>query len=255
MWVSSLTGPLTTSEDQPSFSVHRGTGCRTVRTRPATPAAAVNAPDDRILDPISRLSEIMFGLLMALTFTGTMSVVIGAGGDVRSVLVAALGCNLAWGIVDGTMHVLTTVTGRGRDIARNRLIRHAAPDEARRLVREGLPDGAGSIMTDDEIDRIREWLWRLPDDAKPASITSVDLRAAGLVFLLVVSATLPPAVPFILFDDVHLAMRVSNLIALVMLFWIGRQFDRQMNRTALPMRIVVPVIGCLLVALTIALGG
>ena len=66
------------------------------------------------------------------------ALVIGAGGDVRSVLVAALGCNLAWGIVDGTMHVLTTVTERGRDIARNRLIRHAAPDEARRPWK-GLP--------------------------------------------------------------------------------------------------------------------
>lgn len=215
----------------------------------------MSARADRILDPISRLSEIMFGLLMTLTFSGTMSVVIGAGGDVRSVLVAAPRCNLAWGIVDGTMHVLPTVTGRGRDIARNRLIRHAAPDEARRLVREGLPDGAGSIMTDDEINRIREWLWRLADDGRPASVTSVDLRAAGLVFLLVVGATLPPAVPFILFDDMRPAMRVPNLIALVMLFLIGRQFDRQMNRTALPMRIIVPVTGCLPVALAIAPGG
>ena len=50
-------------------------------------------------------------------------------------------------------------------------------------------------------------------------------------------------------------MRVPNLIALVMLFLIGRQFDRQMNRTALPMRIIVPVIGCLPVALAIAPGG
>jgi hypothetical protein len=79
---------------------------------------------DRILDPISRLSEIMFGLLMTLTFTGTMSVVIGTGGDVRSVLIAALGFNLAWGIVDGTMHVLATVTERGRELFRHRLIPH-----------------------------------------------------------------------------------------------------------------------------------
>ena len=47
-------------------------------------------PRRPILDPISRLSEIMFGLLMTLTFTGTMSVAIGGGDDVRSVLFAAL---------------------------------------------------------------------------------------------------------------------------------------------------------------------
>ena len=210
---------------------------------------------DRILDPISRLSEIMFGLLMTLTFTGTMSVVIGGGGDVRSVLVAALGCNLAWGIVDGAMYLLTTVTERGRDLARYRLIRTSPPADARRILRAGLPDGAGEVMTDDEIDRMIDGLRRMTDDGKPAGLTLGDLRAAGLVFLLVVGATLPPALPFALVDDVHVAMRMSNLVAILMLIVIGWRFDQLMNRTAVPMRIVVPVIGCILVAITIALGG
>ncbi len=61
--------------------------------------------------------------------------------------------------------------------------------------------------------------------------------------------------PFIQFDDVHLAMRILNLIAQVMLFLIGRRFDRRMNRTALPMRIMVPVTGYPPVALTITPGG
>ncbi len=210
---------------------------------------------DRILDPISRLSEIMFGLLMTLTFTGTMSVVIGTGGDVRSVLVAALGCNLAWGIVDGTMHVLTTVTERGRELSRHRLIRTLPSLDARRILRASLPEGAGEVMTDDEIDRMIDGLRRMSDDGKPAGLTSGDLRAAGLVFLLVVGATLPPALPFALVDDVHVAMRISNLVAILMLIAIGWRFDQLMNRTAIPMRIVVPVIGCILVAITIALGG
>ncbi len=215
----------------------------------------MNPRADQILDPISRLSEIMFGLLMTLTFTGTMSVVLGTGGDVRSVLIAALGCNLAWGIVDGAMYVLTTVTERGRDLARRRKVRASQPQEARQIVRSSLPDGIGTTMTDEELDRMIDWLKRSPDDGKPAAVRSDDLRAAGLVFLLVVGATLPPALPFMLFDDVHVAMRVSNLIALVMLFLIGSRFDQQMNRTAVPMRLVVPVIGCVLVGVTIALGG
>ncbi|MCE2738872.1 MAG: hypothetical protein LW703_10980 [Rhodobacter sp.] len=50
-------------------------------------------------------------------------------------------------------------------------------------------------------------------------------------------------------------MRILNLIAQVMLFLIGRRFDRRMNRTALPMRIMVPVTGYPPVALTITPGG
>jgi len=49
-----------------------------------------------VLDPIDRLSEIIFGLLMALSFTGTMSTVTGSEGGVNAVLAAALGCNIAY---------------------------------------------------------------------------------------------------------------------------------------------------------------
>ena len=74
----------------------------------------MNAPEQArpVLDPIDRLSEIIFGLLMALSFTGTMSVAVAGGDEVRSVLMAALGCNVAWGIVDGVMFVLTTAVER-----------------------------------------------------------------------------------------------------------------------------------------------
>jgi hypothetical protein len=208
-----------------------------------------------VLDPISRLSEIMFGLLMTLTFTGTMSVVVGSGGDVRSVLVAALGCNLAWGIVDGTMHVLTSVTERGRDLARRRQVRDAPPETARLLVRAALPDGSAGSLTDDEIDRIVARLRQVPDDGRPATMTGQDLRAASLVFLLVVGATLPPALPFVVLDHIPAAMRLSNLIAVTMLFVIGWQLDSQMGHAGARMRIAVPIIGILLVAATIALGG
>ena len=66
------------------------------------------------LDPIDRQSEVMFGLLMTLTFTGTMSVALGAGATVREILMAALGSNIAWGIVDATVYLLTTAAERRR---------------------------------------------------------------------------------------------------------------------------------------------
>ena len=153
------------------------------------------------------------------------------------------------------MHILTSVTERGRDLARKRQIRTAPPEVARSLVRSTMADDAGRVITDDEVDRVIGWLKRLPDDGRTAAMTVEDARAAGVVFLLVVAATLPPALPFILFDQTHVAMRISNLIAVVMLFLIGWKFDELMNHTVVRMRLIVPLIGCLLVAVTIALGG
>jgi len=58
---------------------------------------AVDPPRKRILDPASRVSEILFGLIMALTFTCTLSAVEGGREDVRTMLLGAISCNVAWG--------------------------------------------------------------------------------------------------------------------------------------------------------------
>jgi hypothetical protein len=56
-----------------------------------------------LLDPIDRNSEIMFGLFITLTFTGTINAVNAGTGEVNTMVVAALWCNVAWGFVDGVM--------------------------------------------------------------------------------------------------------------------------------------------------------
>jgi hypothetical protein len=51
----------------------------------------------RILEPVERISEILFGLIMALTITGAVSVTTADHLQIQTMLIAALGCNLAWG--------------------------------------------------------------------------------------------------------------------------------------------------------------
>ena len=63
--------------------------------------------------PWTGCSEMLFGLFMALTFVGAVSVA-GAGREqVHELFVAAFGCNLAWGLVDAIMYLVRTVTDRG----------------------------------------------------------------------------------------------------------------------------------------------
>ena len=70
---------------------------------------------DRVLEPVERLSEILFGLIMALTITGAVSVATADRFTIRTTLFAALGCNLAWGIIDAGMYLMARLGERGRD--------------------------------------------------------------------------------------------------------------------------------------------
>ena len=70
----------------------------------------------RLLDPVSRVSEILFGLIMALTFTCTFSAAEADREEVRALLAGAIGCNIAWGLVDAVMYLINSLTSRGREI-------------------------------------------------------------------------------------------------------------------------------------------
>jgi hypothetical protein len=207
------------------------------------------------LDPIDRLSEVMFGLLMALTFTGTMSVSLGEGATVRDILLAAIGCNIAWGLVDAVVYLMTTSTERARGQTWIAAIRRADGDEARSLARQALPGRAGETLRDDELDVIVGWLRRQPEANSSRRLGGADLRAAVLIFLLVIGATFPPILPFLLTDQVMLAMRLSNAAAVAMLFGIGWFLDREIADGSYAMRWTIPFVGVIMVAVTIALGG
>ena len=70
----------------------------------------------RVLDPIDRVSEVLFGLIMVLTFTGSLSVADAGRDDVREMLIGALGCNVAWGIIDAMLYLMGTLAEKGRGI-------------------------------------------------------------------------------------------------------------------------------------------
>jgi VIT1/CCC1 family predicted Fe2+/Mn2+ transporter len=78
----------------------------------------------RVLDPVERASEIVFGLLMALTFTGSLSVASAGREEVRTMMAAALGCNLAWGLADAVMYLVGIVVERARAAQPTRVPAH-----------------------------------------------------------------------------------------------------------------------------------
>jgi hypothetical protein len=63
-----------------------------------------DGPLVRVLDPIERISETLFGLIMVLTFICCLVVATAGNVNIQTMLIGALGYNLAWGIVDGGLY-------------------------------------------------------------------------------------------------------------------------------------------------------
>ena len=94
----------------------------------------------RVLAPVERLSEILFGLIMALTVTSAVSVATADHMQIRTMLIAALGCNLAWGIIDAGMYLMARLGERGHNAVVARAIRKAADrEQAHRIIADELP--------------------------------------------------------------------------------------------------------------------
>src|SRR5262245_53618091 len=88
----------------------------------------------RLLDPVDRVSEILFGLIMVLTSTNTLSVATAGRADISTMIWGALGCNLAWGIIDAALYVMACLNERGRDLMMLRAVRQPVSSEEARLL-------------------------------------------------------------------------------------------------------------------------
>jgi hypothetical protein len=211
---------------------------------------------ERLLDPIARTSEVLFGLIMALTFTGTLGAATAGREEIRTLLIGMIGCNIAWGLVDAVMYLMSSLTERGHSLRTIHAVHAAAtPDDAHRIINGALPAVVSSILTMDDFEKLRQGLLRMRDLPAKAGLTRQDWLGAVGVFLLVFLSTFPIVIPFLVFSRVQLALRLSNLIAIVMLFclgyWLGQHGGYHPWRTGSSMVLV----GLLLVGIAILLGG
>jgi VIT1/CCC1 family predicted Fe2+/Mn2+ transporter len=210
----------------------------------------------RVLEPVERIAEVLFGLIMVLTFTGTLSVATAGEEDVQEMLIGALGCNIAWGIIDGLLYLMGALAEKGRNLTAYRNVLAASNSaQARAAIAEAMPPVVGSLLQTAELDAIHARLKKLPEPPKYARLSGDDWRGAFGVFLFVFVATLPVTVPFMFMDDAMRAMRWSNAIAVTMLFGAGFAYGRLIGRAQWVVGISMVVLGLAIVALTIFLGG
>jgi hypothetical protein len=213
-------------------------------------------PRARYLDPIERSLEVLFGLIMVLTFTQSMSV-LGAGReDVREMLIGALGCNLAWGIIDACFYVMGELSQRGHGTLLMRRLRQTTDDATvSEMMREVMPDVVVDAMSADDRARLRKTLAGPAAPPRVTGLTGGDLLGALGVLLLVFMTTLPVALPFLFVTDPRHALRLSNVVAVALMFAIGYRLGTHSGGGPWRVGLSMVLLGSVLVALTIALGG
>src|SRR2546430_11050435 len=204
---------------------------------------------DRPLEPVERISEALFGLIMVLTFTCSISVADTKREDLRTMMVGAFGCNLVWGVIDAILYLMGSLAERGKSIATLRAVRRAAtPEEGRRVIAATLPPVVASVLQPEELGRLHEKLARLPEPPARPRLGARDWLAALAIFLLVFLITLPVAIPFVFVHEVRPALRISNLVAVVLLFIAGHAFGRSAGLRPWWTGVVMVLLGGALVA-------
>jgi hypothetical protein len=214
----------------------------------------------RHLDPGARMGEILFGLIMTLSFTLGAGMVLQEEGraGARDMILAILGCNLAWGLIDGIFYVLGQVFERGR-LHRVRLkVKQVESDaQARGLVADELDDLLAPVTDEDRrrslYDAMVQRMRREP--LPPNRVRKDDLLGGLAAGWLVFACSFPAVLPFFLIQEPVLASRVSNVLLLVLLFFVGYRFARDTLAYPWLTGLAFLLFGLALVVLTIALGG
>jgi VIT1/CCC1 family predicted Fe2+/Mn2+ transporter len=211
----------------------------------------------RHLDPADRLGEVLFGLIMALGFTGAVR--LGhQQAENRALFTDILGCNLAWAVVDGVMYVLAGLFERGRQARLARDVRAALTDDAAlQQIAAELDGPLMALTTPRERGQLHRWVLEIVrrEEFETPRLERADLLGALAVALIILLATLPVVVPFLVVANPDLAVRLSNLVALTLLFLLGVRWAQIVGARPLRIGAGLTLLGLVLVFITIALGG
>ena len=127
--------------------------------------------------------------------------------------------------------------------------------KAREYISDALPPDVASAIGTEGLEEIRNKLTGMPGTAIDVRLKLQDIKESIAIFLLIFISTFPVVIPFVFIHDTKLALRISNLVAIVMMFFCGWSVATYVGYNKWKMSIAIILIGIMLVAVTIALGG
>ncbi|MBV8158571.1 MAG: hypothetical protein JO278_12980 [Dyella sp.] len=211
---------------------------------------------DPALDVVDRVAEMCFGLFMALTFVGAVHSATAGSNAGHTMLVTALGCNLAWGLVDAIMFLVRTLADRGMRFKVATAAREApTAAEGVSAIRNALSRSAQRLLSDTEIESMRQRLASATDLPDRPRLDVRDVFGAIRIFFIVVLSTFPVVLPFVLLSDVPTALIVSRILTLIMLFVGGMALGHHAGFSGWATGLGMMALGVALTMAVIALGG
>jgi VIT1/CCC1 family predicted Fe2+/Mn2+ transporter len=212
----------------------------------------------RYLDPSACMAELLFGVIMTLTFTLGAGLVIEEGPDAtRELLIGVIGCNIAWGVIDGLLYIFGAMYERGLGYRASTVLAKEGRAAAAAKLDHHLEENYGAALSAETRGTVRDELIEHLVAMKPAQVTmsKEDWYGALASFILVVLTAVPAVLPFLLLDDRMLALRVSNLLLVGLISLIGWLWAGCINANRSRIALGMAVGGLVLVQITIMLGG
>ena len=219
-------------------------------------AVRLNSTFAQLLDPIDLNSEIIYGLIMVLTFTCSISVGHGGRQEIHTMVIGAIGCNVAWGLVDSIMYLMSSVTQHRQSNVLLKSAQNATdPEQARKIIADALPQAVTAVLSSQELDEMHIELKRLHEPPPRVHLKKNDWLGAVSLFLIMMLTTFPVVIPFLFINDPMIALRVSNGTAIVMLFIAGYSLGNVGGGKPWSSGLLMVIVGTGLVAITMVLGG
>ena len=210
------------------------------------------------LTPSERLSEALYSLILVLTVISAIEITIARDQQTSStILFVALGASVAWGMVDAVVYVLTGLHKRNHQVRVVSRVNKRQKSDAIRQIDDELEDSLIGVLDKKERDRIAEQVFATMQDATPLrqGVTKDDVLGGIASFLISFIIVLPPLMPFILNLPLDYGIRLSNVIAVAMLFIVGYVSGGLGGMNRIRWALTITVLGVIIVLVTILLGG
>jgi len=210
------------------------------------------------LDPTERLDELLFALIMVLSITLCVGLATDQDTSALQVVLAIVGCNLAWGLIDGCMHIVTQMFDRSCKARLVQTLRSCSSESERVAAVGGVLDGQLSALTStDERSALYTQIARRlrGADVQRTRVAAEDVYGGLAIVWLMVLATLPAIAPFLCFADRFLAARVSNGLVLLTLFGVGYGLARSIHANPWTLGLSTVAFGLAMVFIVVLLGG
>ena len=220
----------------------------------------------RILDPIDRLEETVFSIIIVLVFTLAYRAFTLLPinkefffTDAITIFWASLGAVIAWGLIDAIMYVIFSVFER-KDRVRflNELNASTTEQIGLEIISDEFDYIFDPITNDEQRMAIYEKVYAALKDMRPKKIQVEvdDLLGASAVFMAAIVAVIPSLTPLVIFrGNLNLALRLSNLFSFLMLFITGYRWGKYSGYQPLLMGLIIMSMAALMVLLAIPLGG